>query len=199
MEKELEELLARGAVATPEAETLELARKAAIALWEAKQEAAELDRRLKEANAKVYQMERRTLPDWMNSVGLDIVGVPPAGNRPGFDIEKKPYYKANIAAQWAPERREKGFNMLKELDAGELLRVRFTVDLEPGDEKGAKKLVDALTKLKMSFGRELSVPWTTLTAWLRRRYAAEKPGPLSTDELEAIGGEVGDIVSIKQR
>ena len=126
---------------------------------------------------------------------IDHLGLQPEGNLPGYTAELRPYYHANISGDWEPEKKEAAFDCLAKHHAEDLVKTKITVLLGRGDRKAAKKVESALKKLKVSFSRELSVPWNTLTAWLREQVEDVE---LETPPLDVIGATVGEKVSLKQ-
>lgn len=156
-----------------------------------------VEERLSELKSKLNELYAKTLPDMMEEVGVDTIGIPSKGNLPGYDYEICPYYSAGIASSWSEDKREEAFNVLKRYKAEDLIKTTVTAKLPKGNLQLARKLVAAAAKLKITTDINLSVHKNTLTAWLRELYEGGKALPQS--DLEKISGSVGRIVRPKER
>lgn len=151
-----------------------------------------LEERLSELNTRKYKIEREELPELMSEAGTDKVGIPASGNQPGYDLKLVPFYNANIAAKWEPDRRAAAFTYLETIGAGDLIKTEITIKLPRDQHDKAASLIKKLEK----FGPEVkeSVHSATLTSWLK-----EKSEAGDDVNLEIIGGQVGQIVKPKAR
>jgi len=152
--------------------------------------------KLTAANKELNELTFNELPDMFSAAGMRTHGLAALGNLPRLDAELKPYYKANIAADWEPEARDRGFKTLESLDAEHLVKSKITVELQRGDIKTARKIMAGFDKAKIPYVVALSVHHGTLTAWLCERYT-KKLGDLTPGQLEAIGGRVASVVEVK--
>lgn len=149
---------------------------------------------LKELKEKRLELQQKTLPEFFDSIGTDKVGVPHAN----ADVIVKPYYKANISADWPPEQREKAFSYLESIDCGDIIGVTVSVKFLRGELEEAKELAEMIRKSK--FGNthppvmEMGTPWNTLTSLVKKRSEQGQP-----TDLEVIGAVVGRIAKIVPR
>lgn len=144
---------------------------------------------LKEERKVITQ---RTLPTFLDSIGMDRVGLPAQG----VDIVVENYYHANIP----PEHEAAAFNWLDENGHGDLIKLTLTVALAKGDYETGKKLLERIeayllaAKVKATVSSKLGVPWNTLTAFVKEQTTAGVALP-----LELLGATIGRIVKIKTR
>jgi hypothetical protein len=107
-----------------------------------------------------------------------------------------PYYRANIAADWDDLKKNEAFQTLVEYGGEDLIKIKVEVLLPKGSIKILKAIEVFLRKFKkqgVEFTVSRSVPWSTLTSWLKECYEKRKVFP----PLEKIGGDVGEIVKPK--
>ena len=157
---------------------------------------AELTERVTAANKEIQELTFTELPDAYAELGLRTLNLQATGNLPAVNSEVKPYYRANIAADWAAEDRERGFKTLESLEAEHLIKATITIELPRGEVKKARKIMTDLEKAGVPYTCGLAVSWNTLTAWLKERYT-KKLGDLTPGQLEAIGGRVATVVEVK--
>ena len=155
-------------------------------------EIANLEERLAAANTRKYRIEREELPELMSEAGTDKIGIPASGNMPAYDLKLTPYYNANIAAKWEPERRAAAYKYLESVKAADLIKTQIVINLPREDRKKAKALLKTLKKFSPEVKE--SVHSGTLTSWLK-----EKTEAGDDVNLEIIGGQVGQIVKPKIR
>lgn len=161
-------------------------------LREVELEIANLEERLANLNSRKYRIEREELPELMSEAGTDKIGIPANGNMPAYDLKLAPYYNANIAAKWEPERRAAAYAYLEKVKAADLIKTQIIINLPREDRKKAKALLKTLKKFKPEVKE--SVHSGTLTSWLK-----EKTEAGDDVNLEMIGGQVGQIVKPKTR
>jgi hypothetical protein len=176
-------------------DTLKNIRAGIMALHNAKLEKQDAEQRIKEINVKIFDMERKTLPDLMNMAGVPSLEIEAAGNSPALFIKKEPYYRANIAASWDSQRKDDAFRWLSENGGGDLIKTEITVRLPLRSTAMAKTVIAALRKLKVEFTVDKAVPWASLTSFLRECYERRKITP----PLDKLGAEVGEIVKIREK
>lgn len=188
--------VAAAPTATPQ-DKLDLLRAQCAALRDAEHEKSDLAERLKAVNIKIQELEFKTLPDTMDLAGTDHHGIPAEGNMPGYDAVLKPYYKANIAADWPGEQREAGFTALINEGAESLIKHKVVLEFDRGDESAVHALAELLKAEGYHYKVDMAVAWGTLTAWLKERCEGGTPPAPAT--VDAIGGTVGRIVKLKPR
>lgn len=156
-------------------------------------EVADLTERLRRAEEELSTLRLQTLPDMMDALGIDQIGLPAEGNLPAFDAKVRNYYRAHIPvdAPWAPD----AYQWLDKNGHGDLIKTQIVVDIPRGDRELAKKIEEALNKRGVPYTSRLSVHHGTQTAWLKEQ--VEKYG--RTPPLQTIGGTVGRIAEPKQR
>jgi hypothetical protein len=152
---------------------------------------AELEEQLKEQKQKFNKLVHEEVPSLFMEVGVDRVGIPELG----YDVVMKDYYHANIAADWPDDRREAAFTWLEREGHGDIIRLIVSVQFGREEYNKAMLCYDLLKKSGLQPTLQKSVPWNTLTAWLREqveRYARLPP-------LELLGATVGKIVKLVER
>ena len=160
-----------------------------------------LEAMLKKVNESLTEMKHKTLPDIMLGLDVDRHGLASAG----VDIVLEDYAKANISADWEPEKQEIAFQHLEDLGVSDIIRTQVTFSFSKDQYAHAMTVVAMLNlmaeKIEEFGGTEIpvpsvkkSVPWNTLTATLKELH---KKG-VAVD-LEKIGGTIGNIVKIKKR
>jgi len=160
-----------------------------------------LESELENLNKDIHEMKHKTLPDIMLSLDVDKHGLASAG----VDIVLEDYAKANISAEWEPERQDAAFAHLEELGVSDIIRTQVTFSFSKDQYAHAMTVVAMLNlmaeKIDEFGGTEIpipsvkkSVPWNTLTATIKELH---KKG-VAVD-LEKLGGMIGNIVKIKVR
>lgn len=156
----------------------------------------ELEDQLKAAKARRIELTMKEMPALMQEIGQDRIGLPDAR----CDLVLEPYYHANIAKEWEEDRRTAAFDHLEHLGAGDLIKAITTIAAGRGDLDKMRELLDQIRELMQTagldakIGLELTVPWNTLTAFVREQVEAG-----NVVDLEALGATVGTVVKIKQR
>jgi hypothetical protein len=155
-------------------------------------EKEELEGRLAEVNKAINFIAFESLVDVMNAKAVPKIQLAREGNKPAFLAELLPYYKANIAASWDPERKLRAYDALEEFGASDLIKTVVTFSFPRGEKKAAMRLVKRNALLFPQMAE--MVPWGTLTSWVREQFEAGKPTP----PLDVIGAQVGQHVKIKK-
>lgn len=156
-----------------------------------------LNERLKEASARQYAIEHEELPELMMEAGTDHIGIPADGNMPAMDLKLKPFYSANIAAAWEPERRDAAFNYLTDEGAGDLIKTEITLKVPRELRDKVPQLLSKLEKASpsgVSIETKEAVHSATLKSWLKEKSEAGEEV-----KLDLIGGSVGTVVTTKPR
>jgi hypothetical protein len=185
---------ARADAAGPSEDSLQRLRALVVATQALELEKADLEQRLKDTNIALQDHYYHLLPDLFDEAGVESVTLPPEGNTPGIKASASPYYRANIAAEWDPDKRKAAFNYLESLAAGDLIKTIIKISYNREDHEQAKKMVDMLKALRLNLSIEESVHWGTLTSWLREQVEVKKTLP----DLDKIGGTVGRVVRLKE-
>jgi len=168
-------------------------------------QARDLELQIKDLEAQLHEKRDRlkaiyhtTMPDLLDALHLDHIGLPANGNQPGLDFHLQPYYSANIAAAWDEERKQIGFDLLTKLKADDLIKTEVAVRLPKGQLKLAKKICQTIEKLGPTPSFKQSVHPGTLSAWLRELYEIRHQS-LPQSDLDLIGGFVGRKVTSQER
>lgn len=156
---------------------------------------SDYEARVKDLRAQALVMKQKTLPDIFDEVGIDNLGLPAEGNLPAYDCKLKPYYHASISSDWKPERRAAAFEYLDQVGSGDLIKSVYIVAVPRGARKIAIQVEKALRKINVEFSTDLSVPWNTLTAWIKEQVEKKK----ATPDLNVLGATVGRVVELKER
>jgi hypothetical protein len=167
----------------------------AIELRDAQDERSAAEERLKEVKDRVTRLSEVELVDVFDSLGIDHVGVPPSGNRPGFDVTVGRFYEASIPQKWDEEQRERAFDLLERFGHGGLIKSQVTVEVPMGSIKLLHKLIDFISKLGLTPIVKKGVHHGTLTAWLREEDKSGRKMPPLTE----IGAYIGRRGKIKER
>lgn len=156
-----------------------------------------LQERLTALSVQINKMKTDELPTMFTAAGIRSLGVEAEGNMPAYDLEMRAYYKANISADWPPEKQDAAFEWL--VQAGHQDMIKHTIVIEVGLRQ--KKLMDKVSKLLERLnGEDLvitvrrAVPWNTLTAFVREQIEKYKERP----PLDLLGATVGQIVERKK-
>lgn len=174
--------------------------------------AAEKSKVLKEAKEK-------TIPEFMERIGVPSITIEAEGNYPAYVAERKPFYSAGIRADWPPEMKEEGFAYVESLGYGELIKTFVTfpfprelqaavvpflkackgLKLTAVVEEPSKKPGGKPKRVKKTFSLPLpeverTIHAGTLTKWLREQ--VEDAGFMP--KLDKIGGFVGTIADVKE-
>lgn len=179
----------------PEPPSLDELRSLASRARSLEQEKADLEERLKATNKELNELYFRTLPDVMDEAGVGSIALPVDGNNPPVELKAQPYYAANIAAGWPPERRQAGFDWLDQHGHGDLIKTEVTVRFPRGQMVQAWELVETLKERELAAEIKQAVSHQTLTAWLREQVEEHQKLP----PLDTIGATVGRVVKLKTK
>ena len=191
-------------------------RKLGMELVQVDAEVTRLEAQLEEKKKRRLELQHKEMPDLMMELRQDRMGLPDAN----VDIELKPYFKASIPADWEAERREAGFQHLEELGAGSIIRNTLTLSFDKGDHAKVQVVQAALasdefiqllesmapqiTSEQLTFEMPpvevgMTVPWNTLTSFVKEWYSKPHGEDEPTMDLDKLGATVGYIVRIKPR
>lgn len=150
-----------------------------------------------QAKARKNEIAHRLLPELFDAANTDRVGLPDSN----ADLVLRPWYHANIAADWEPERKEKAFGWLEENGHGDIVRVGVVVEYSRGELDKArlleKHIADFFTRSNeppKKIQMNMHVPWNTLTAFVR-----EQTESGNVVDLEVLGAQVGRVAKIEKR
>lgn len=160
----------------------------------------DLEKRLKDANVALYEMRMKTMPELMAELRTDSIGLPGAN----VDIVAKPYYHANIAADWDDEKKEAAFAHIDEMGGGDIIKTTITIFFGRDQHDQMTEWLEKVRGLNLSFeppemrlGR--AVQWNTLTAWVREQWGKVRGADEPKLDLEKLGATVGTEAVIKPR
>ena len=170
-------------------------------------ELSDLEGLVRAAAKEKIRLEMEELPDIFSQAQMRSFTLEAEGNQPAFVAKCAPYYKANIAADWAPERREAAFDWLSRRDPKgdadgvgadggnnpDIIKTQITVVLDRGNRAHAEMVEAALRDLEVPYEVSLSVPWNTLSAYMKELVEDHHVMP----PLDLLGATVGRRVTIK--
>lgn len=142
-----------------------------------------------EMSARRNEILGKILPDFMDQKRLEKFTV----DGRGFSVDN--YFKANIPK----ENPEPGLSWLEENGHGDILKNTIVVTLPKDSEEMAKEIETYVRQRYQEavVERNRSVPWASLTAWLKELWNSADPEK-KLPPLDIIGGTVGRIVKIKE-
>ena len=167
--------------------TLAHLRKKAAELRDAKKRVKDLEETLEQAQKYVTGLETKELPDLLAEAKMKNLTVEAEGNEPAFTITRSPFYRAVM-----PEESGPGFTWLEDNGHGDIIKRVFTIKLPMDREDMADKLKKFLEKHVYVWEVKETVPWSTLTAFVKEQVEKGESVP-----LDILGAFVGEIVKIK--
>ena len=153
----------------------------------------DLTDRLEATEGRLKELSRNILPEMMATAGLASLTIEAEGNLPAYTAKAAPYYRAHIASDWEPERRQEAFRLLTELGASDLIKSEVKVKFDRGSHAAAERFAVEAENRGLPTSLEENVHWKTLTGWLKEETERGTQIPLDT-----IGGVVGRIVTLKK-
>jgi hypothetical protein len=142
-----------------------------------------------EKKKQLSDLSTKTLPELFAQNNVPSITIGAEGNMPEMTMESKPFYKAVL-----PDDSDQGLRWLEKNNAGDLIKRVFTVKLPLNSGKQAKALRAFVQKLDLAYEEDETVPWTTLTAFVKERIEKlKKPVP-----LDILGAIIGRVVKIKR-
>lgn len=179
----------------PDPDQLNTIRKAVAQARDLRLEIENTNDSLKTKKQELTLLERVTLPDLFNSAGITNIGLEPSGDLPGYEATRDSYVHANIAESWPDEKKNAAFKYLQDNGGGDLIKATITVLLPMKSTKERKEVIAALKKLKVEHTVSMSVPWASLTSFIREMIKRKKQVP----PLDVLGADIGEIVKLKPR
>jgi hypothetical protein len=169
--------------------------------------AAELAKELEEIKSRVRTIQQEELPAVMRAVGQNVIGL-----AEGVQITLRPFYHANIAADWPGEKRQAAFDYLEARGDGDLIKLNVSYAFRRGQSADAAWLKTTVETIAATLNATLdslgmlsvggvSIPdptirtevhYATLTAYVREQLEAGRE-----IDLDVLGAQVGEIAEIK--
>lgn len=156
----------------------------------------EAEENLKKLKSTRYELQTKTIPDLMNQVGTDNVGLPDYG----VDVVIKRETHASISKDWDDDKREIAFEHLREIGGEDLIKNTLSVSAgKSSDEKMRmlrERVVQIMAELDLdaTVKMEPTVQWNTLTSFVK---AELKKG--TAIDMEAIGARSENVAQIVVR
>jgi len=164
-------------------------------------ETRDIDQRIADLSEQIGDLKRvrqglifDTLPTMFMQIGLNHLGVAAQGNMPAYEAKLQDHYHAVISSEWSEEKKSAALKWAHKRKLGDLIKTTVTVELGLGQARTIKKLLDALKKMRITPKIEETIPWQTLTAYVKERYKAGKP--LSDEDLRTICASVNKVVKL---
>lgn len=158
----------------------------------------ELEAQLKEKKVRRYKLTAEQMPAVMDDAKVPEIVVD------GVKLKAETKYKANIAADDPPEKREAAFEWVTEAGGGDIINNTVTVAFPKELNDEAAELFEELKRRfdnqpAIEVVRERKVPWNRLTSWLKEYVETPpRPGhPKLAIPLELLNATIGRIVTIK--
>jgi hypothetical protein len=171
-------------------EALELVKNTARVVRDLTLEIKDIEAMLEEKKKKLTQITMKDLPDLFDQYSLRSIGLEAEGNLPAYDLTASPYYKAVL-----PKEDDAGLRWLEDNGHGDMIRRVYTVNLDKDSEEQAKALREYLERFDLAFEEKETVPWNTLTAFVKEQIEKRK----TTPPLDILGAIVGKVVKLKPR
>lgn len=171
---------------------VEAARKKATELRDLEKRKSDLEEALKETNKEIEKIKWQDLPDLLAEAKLESMTVEASGNMPAFTVEVDDHYHANIPK----ENEGSAFSWLHKQGMGDMVKTTFTVAFGLGESKEMKAFQKKLDKLGEPYETKQSVPWNTLTAWLKGEFKAGRP--VTEKVMGMLGASVKRVAVVKK-
>lgn len=144
---------------------------------------------LSEKKKQFNKLSMETLPELFSENNIPSITIGKEGNLPEMTMESRPFYKAVL-----PEESDPGLRWLEKNGHGDLIKRVFNIKLPMNSKKDALALRKFVQKLDLSYEEKETVPWTTLTAFVKEMIEKRKKAV----PLDILGAMIGRIVKIKQ-
>lgn len=144
---------------------------------------------LAERKKILNKMSMETLPELFAENNISSITIGAVGNLPEMTLENKPFYKAVLPAD-----SDAGLRWLEKNGHGDLIKRVFDVRLPMNSKKQADKLRKFVQQLDLAYEEKETVPWTTLTAFVKEMIEKRKKAV----PLDILGAMIGRVVKIKQ-
>lgn len=147
------------------------------------------------AHKKLNSLVSNELPALFDEAQISGLDLNADGNLPAYECKLKPFYSANIAADWEPDKRSEAFKYITSLGEEDLIKTDVVVSFPREQRAAANKLVAELNKRDIPAMVIERIHAQTLTAWLKRQVENKHFVP----DLDIIGGTVGRVVKMKEK
>jgi hypothetical protein len=159
-------------------------------------EIIDLSSRLDVKKADLRNFYEVLIPDKMDEVGIDKIGVPARGNHPAFDIKIDTEFGASISAAWDDARREAAFNWMIEHGHGDLIKTEVKVNFGKEDHDDALELCKIIDKkFDADVDMKETIHASTLKSWFKEAWQKK----LKLPPLDMIGAYVKRVAKPKDR
>jgi hypothetical protein len=174
-------------------------------LAEKAKELVELDETIKKLEDTVktlkeerYDLQTKTLPDIMNEIGVENIGVS------GVNVALTRKVHANISKDWEDDKKQRAFEHLRELHGEDLIKSTLSVSAGKSSDEKMRMLTQrvqqilAELQLDASVTLEPTVAWNSLTAFVKE---VLKHGdyPVQLDLIGATNMPFVEIIRKKER
>lgn len=154
----------------------------------------DLEQMLEEAKRERKRLAEVDLPAAFDNAHTDRMGVPEWD----VDVVMKPWVHANLPKD--PGERQAAIKWLDDNGHADILRVFVTVEFQKGDFERARQLEDYIRKwakdnrVNVAPMSEETVPWNTLTAFIKGLLEKGEVVP-----LETLGAAIGRVAKVVER
>jgi len=155
---------------------LDLLRKGVAELRDLELDNANKQEKITENNKRIWKMKTDELVALFDQAKVGGIRLEAEGNLPAYEVNVRPYYKANIG-ELDEEGQAKAFEWLIKNKHGDMIKSSYTVTFGMGEDKKRKKFEALLKKEKHQFSYSYGVPWNTLTAFVREQIETYKKSP----------------------
>jgi hypothetical protein len=179
------------AIKTPhEQDKLDQVREMARAMRDLTLQVKDLEDQIEQKQRQLTQLSMKDLPDLFEQHNVRSIGLEAEGNLPAYDVVASPYYKAVL-----PKEEDEGLRWLEANGHGDMIKRQYVVNLAMDTEQQATALRSFLEEHDLAFDEKETVPWTTLTAFVKEQIEKRKTIP----PLDILGATVGKIVKLKPK
>lgn len=140
-----------------------------------------------------YNLEMKELPELFNECNINTLSIGADGNLPAVDLKAEAYYKAVLPKDENDDVLPDGLDWLEKNKHGDLIKKVYTIPLAMDNVKTAKLLSAFLKKNKIQHEVKRTVPWNTLTSFVKEMIEKHHQAL----PLEILGATVGRIVKMK--
>lgn len=153
---------------------------------------ADLEEQLSSISSSLSKLYRVTLPTMLDEAHVPSITLDTEGNMPAVEVKALPFYSANIAASWPPEKRQAAFKWLDDNGHSDLIKTEVIAQFPREARDNALKFANQAEKYDATTSLKEVVNSQTLTAWLKEQVEAGSVPP-----LEIIGGVIGRHAKLK--
>lgn len=166
-------------------------------LTKAEEYIRELEEKLKAAKTDRNTLSHRTIPEYADSIGQDVIGLPDEN----ADIVIENWYKAGIPASSpgnteVTERRRRAFSWLVDEGHGDMIKTTIEISFGRSQVAEARDLMDELEGRGLTVSSKMGVHWRTLTSFVREQIEGDNNKPVP---LDLLGVTLGRIAKFKKR